>query len=74
VVAAAAAKHPRLVSLEATRCEACHAKLIRGLDHVHAPVADDCTSCHEMAITDDGTTVALAAAEPDLCVMCHDTL
>jgi predicted CXXCH cytochrome family protein len=69
-----AADHPRLVSLESTNCNTCHAKLTRGFETVHAPVADDCTSCHDMTIGSEGTTVELGAPEPDLCLMCHDSL
>lgn len=69
-----AAKHPRLVSVDASKCSMCHAKLIRGAKVIHAPVEDDCTSCHDVSITKEGTTVELAAPEPDLCVMCHDSM
>ncbi|MCD4747964.1 MAG: cytochrome c3 family protein [Thermoanaerobaculales bacterium] len=71
---AEAAKHPRLVSVDASKCSMCHAKLMRGAKVVHAPVEDDCTSCHEVSVTKEGTTVDLSAPEPDLCVMCHDGL
>jgi len=39
----------------------------------HAPAADNCTTCHDVSVTDDGTTVSLTASDPDLCLMCHDT-
>ncbi len=69
---AQAADHPRLVSVNASKCSMCHAKLTRGAKVIHAPVEDDCTSCHDVSVTKEGTTVELSAPEPDLCVMCHD--
>jgi predicted CXXCH cytochrome family protein len=68
-----AANHPRLVSIESTNCTICHDEMVAGA-HVHAPVVEDCTTCHEMTIGDEGTTVELTGAEPDLCIMCHDGL
>ncbi len=68
---AMAARHPRLVSVENTRCTTCHAEKTRGTT-VHPPAAEDCTTCHEMTIAPSGTTVALAEEEPALCVGCHD--
>ena len=67
-----AAKHPRLVSVNASKCSMCHAKLTRGAKVIHPPVEDDCTSCHDVSVTKEGTTVELSAPEPDLCIMCHD--
>ncbi len=68
----AATKHPRLVNVESTKCTTCHGKLLRGAVHIHPPVEDDCTSCHDLTVADSGTTVELAATEPELCIMCHD--
>lgn len=67
------AKHPRLVSLESTRCDTCHADLLEG-KVVHPPVELDCTTCHDVQIGDDRTRVALMDREPALCILCHDEL
>ena len=40
---------------------------------VHA-ATEDCTSCHEVTVGDEGTTVALAQGDPGLCVECHSDL
>jgi len=69
-----AAEHPTLVSVETADCTACHDDLLEGLPVVHAPVEDDCTNCHEMSNSDDGTEVALMEEGPALCVMCHSDL
>ncbi len=69
-----AAGHPRLVSVEASKCSMCHAKLTRGAKVIHAPVKKDCTSCHDVSVTKEGTTVTLSAPEPGLCIQCHDDL
>lgn len=70
--APAAKAHPRLVDLETTSCVNCHGELIEDKAVVHPPVADDCTTCHEMTLGEEGTSVALIEAEPALCVFCHD--
>lgn len=70
---ARAAEHPRLVSLAGTRCTTCHDDLLKRTV-VHAPADDDCTACHDVTITESGTTVALTASEPGLCITCHDGL
>lgn len=67
-----AAEHPRLVSLESTKCTSCHDDLLRGATHIHPPVEDDCMSCHDVVVGESGTTVDLVAAEPELCLICHD--
>jgi predicted CXXCH cytochrome family protein len=67
-------EHPRLVSVEAAECTFCHEDLLEGRTVVHAPVSDDCTICHEMKVSEGGTTTSLMDQEPALCVMCHDDL
>ena len=67
-----AVEHPRLVSLESTKCTSCHGDLLRGATHIHPPVEDDCTSCHDVVVGELGTTVELVASEPELCLVCHD--
>jgi predicted CXXCH cytochrome family protein len=70
---AVAAEHPTLVNLDSTACKTCHEDLLDpAVDH--APVVEDCTTCHDVTIGDSGTTVGLSDAEPALCVMCHDDL
>ena len=71
-VVAAGAEHPRLVSIEAAQCVDCHEALIEGRSWVHPPAAEDCTTCHEFSIDEEGTSVVLMEAEPALCVLCHD--
>ncbi len=69
---ATAARHPRLVSLEAARCGSCHGKLLRGMVSVHPPAEEDCLACHDAQITEAGTTVSLDDEPPALCLACHD--
>ena len=71
-VEGAAVEHPRLVSVESTKCTSCHGDLLRGATHIHPPVEDDCTSCHDVVVGEMGTTVELVASEPELCLVCHD--
>lgn len=71
---ARAAEHPTLVDIASAQCSVCHEDLFEGKPLVHSPVAEDCTLCHELSAGDGGTTVELAAAEPGLCLMCHDEL
>lgn len=65
--------HPRLVSTDSARCTICHAEIV-DKPVVHAVAEEDCTTCHEFSTTESGTRVALAEAEPGLCVICHDGL
>jgi len=67
-------EHPTLVSVEAAVCTTCHEDLLDDRAFVHAVAADDCTSCHDVNVAEQGTTVALAESEPALCLMCHDGL
>ncbi|MFQ5349298.1 MAG: cytochrome c3 family protein [Thermoanaerobaculia bacterium] len=72
LVAQQPVEHPRLVDLESTQCSVCHDDLTDGRAQIHAPVVDDCTTCHDVSIGAEGTTVALMDSEPGLCVFCHD--
>lgn len=71
---ASAAEHPRLVSVEAADCTLCHGELTEGRPVVHAPVGDDCSTCHEFSVGEAGTTVSLMAEGNELCLFCHDDL
>ena len=71
-VEGAAAEHPRLVSVESTKCTSCHGDLLRGATHIHPPVEEDCTTCHSVVVGESGTIVDLVASEPELCLICHD--
>ena len=71
---AAAGQHPRLVSVKATTCTTCHGKLLRGKTSVHPPAEEDCTSCHDVEVSPEGTTITLNEKEPALCLECHDGL
>ena len=66
-----AADHPRLIDAANTECTVCHDDVLVK-EQVHAPAADDCTSCHDVEVGDDATTVTLMEEEPSLCVFCHD--
>jgi predicted CXXCH cytochrome family protein len=68
-----AKEHPRLVSADAARCELCHDDVL-DKPVKHAAAEDDCTTCHEITVSESGTLVALMDAEPSLCVLCHDDL
>jgi len=70
--AAWAAEHPRLVKLESTRCTTCHSALLKDAQDVHPPAADDCTTCHQFDISDQGTQVSLVESGNALCLLCHD--
>jgi len=72
--ASSAGRHPRLVSVEGTKCTTCHGKLLRGKTSVHPPVEKDCTSCHHVEISSGGTTITLDEKGPALCLGCHDGL
>lgn len=74
LAAAAATSHPPLVSVAATRCTDCHGELVKDRVAVHAPAADDCTTCHQIEIDGAETRVALSEAEPALCLLCHGEL
>ena len=65
-------EHPRLVNVESAQCGVCHEELLENKAHVHPPVAEDCTTCHDFSVGDEGTTVSLMDSEPALCVFCHD--
>jgi predicted CXXCH cytochrome family protein len=66
--------HPRLVSIDATKCITCHEDLLRGFTAVHSPVEDDCSTCHDVEISDAGTLITLTEQEPELCLLCHDEM
>lgn len=66
--------HPRLVNLATTQCGTCHKALTEGKAHVHPPVKEDCTSCHEVEISPAGTRISLLAEGTVLCLTCHDGL
>lgn len=65
-------EHPKLVSAETAECTFCHEEIVPEAAAAHAPVEDDCTICHEMTVAEEGTTVQLMDAEPELCLLCHD--
>jgi len=68
---ASAAGHPRLVSVDASKCAMCHAKLTRGFPIVHGAIDRGCASCHQVEVTPEGTTVGLKDSDPALCIECH---
>lgn len=53
----------------------CHNSLI-GKKHVHLPVSEDCSTCHEANEnkhpTSEGNEFSLTADIPELCYMCHE--
>lgn len=63
--------HPRLVSLQATRCTSCHQKLVEGKRSSHSATAD-CENCHSVLIQDSGTLVGLKREGAALCLSCHE--
>ncbi len=63
--------HPRLVSAASTRCETCHEALFQGKAQVHAPAREDCTTCHDVQVTETGTAITLTAEGTALCLACH---
>ncbi|MFQ5791708.1 MAG: cytochrome c3 family protein [Acidobacteriota bacterium] len=67
--------HPRLVSVASTRCVSCHEEdVLRGRDVIHEPASEDCTTCHDVAITESETRITITEQEPALCLSCHDEL
>lgn len=69
-----AAEHPTLVDVASAQCDLCHDELLEGKTTIHAPVSDDCTTCHEFSKDEEGTQVELMETEPALCVICHDEM
>ncbi len=74
VPVAVAGRHPRLISVEASHCSTCHGKLLRGKASIHPPAREDCTSCHDVRISDEGTAIGLNEKGPALCLECHNNL
>lgn len=66
-------RHPRLVKVASTHCINCHEDLYKGRDHIH-PGTNDCTTCHDVRISESGTEITLTGQHPLLCVKCHDEL
>lgn len=66
-----AARHPELVEVESTLCAECHEDKLAG-SMAHAPAEEDCTTCHEITISEEATTVVLMDTGPALCLLCHD--
>ncbi len=66
------ASHPTLIQTRIEMCATCHEDLLENNISSHAPVEEDCTSCHEVAKGEGGTEITLTAPEPELCLMCHD--
>jgi len=66
------ARHPSLVRADGGSCLACHEDTLKDLTVQHPPAVDDCTTCHEITVTEEGTQIALAMEEPALCLMCHE--
>jgi predicted CXXCH cytochrome family protein len=71
---ASAADHPTLIQAKIEMCMTCHEDLVTGHEFGHAPVEDDCTSCHEVTKGEEGTEITLMAPEPELCLVCHADL
>ncbi len=69
---ATAAAHPRLIDVDTAKCVGCHDKMWDHDATLHPPVADDCTTCHELAIAEGGTEVTLMEEGTALCLICHD--
>lgn len=67
-----AAEHPDLPSAEPALCRQCHVRLVLGPRTVHPPVADDCTTCHDVSVSRDATTITLIEAGSLLCLLCHE--
>ncbi len=70
----AGASHPTLVQTRAELCASCHEDLFRNNFSNHPPVEEDCTSCHEVDKSEEGTEIGLMAEEPELCLICHDNM
>ncbi|MFQ6108812.1 MAG: cytochrome c3 family protein [Candidatus Aminicenantales bacterium] len=63
-----------MISLEATKCIACHEDQIKG-KFVHVPAKEEnCDSCHDVKIEEGKTTVALVEKGDSLCLTCHDEI
>lgn len=65
--------HPRLVSAQAARCSTCHEQLTAGKAVAH-PATEDCTACHDVAVSEAGTRITVKETGPGLCLACHDAL
>jgi predicted CXXCH cytochrome family protein len=58
-------------NVDAAKCLECHDDKAKGA-HVHSAIATGCTTCHEVKVEKDTTTVELIAPKEDLCITCHE--
>jgi predicted CXXCH cytochrome family protein len=56
---------------DSAKCLECHDDKSKG-PHVHTAVSMGCTTCHEVKVVKDTTSVELIAAKEELCFTCHE--
>lgn len=68
-----AAEHPVPLekNVDAAKCLECHDDKAKG-KHVHSAIAMGCTTCHEVKVEKDTTTVNLISPKEELCFTCHE--
>jgi len=68
-----AGEHPVTLekNVDAAKCLECHEDKTKG-KHVHSAIAMGCTTCHEVKVEKDTTTIELTSPRQELCVTCHD--
>lgn len=58
-------------NVDAAKCLECHDDKTKG-KHVHSAIAMGCTTCHEVKVEKDVTTVNLVSPREELCATCHE--
>ncbi len=58
-------------NVDAAKCLECHDDKTKGA-HVHSAIAMGCTTCHEVKVEKDTTSVDLISPQEELCITCHE--
>ena len=58
-------------NVDAAKCLECHDDKTKG-KHVHSAIAMGCTTCHEVKVEKDTTTINLTSPREELCFTCHE--
>ena len=58
-------------NVDAAKCLECHDDKAKG-KHVHSAIAMGCTTCHEVKVEKDTTTIDLVSPREELCFTCHE--
>jgi len=58
-------------NIDAAKCLECHEDKSKGA-HVHTAIAMGCTTCHEVKVEKDTTSVELISPKEEICLTCHE--